>query len=227
MKKRFLSLVLSLVLLLGLLPAGVFGADAFDAYFADLGLPASVSNYSNRYYQWSVTELDDEQVVKSKPMSSTYSSSYITLTFTEDTYFTFEFKVSTGSNYNYFQVKVNNVAKTNSGADYGNNVDWTMYELDVKAGDAVTLGHYTGSSSVSNPLDNAIYLRNFSCGEGTVVTFHNGDELVTQKLYGTGGALAANPFTKDHAMFLGWALINFLLQYLLTFLFLRLLPMYK
>ena len=44
MKKRFLSLVLSLVLLLGLLPAGVFGADAFDAYFADLGLPACVRN---------------------------------------------------------------------------------------------------------------------------------------------------------------------------------------
>lgn len=207
MKKRVISLLLALVLALGLLPTAAFAATkTFDQYFTEAGLPATAANYTG-YNKWKVVTKDDNEVLKSGTLYS-QGNNYFTLTFTQDTHLSFEYKVSSGSNYNYFFLSQNDTELTAEGSKYGNNVDWTLYTLDIQKNDVLKFGYKKTADYVANELDDCVYLRKFTCGTPVVVTFHanggTGDDY-TQNIYGGKGTLTANRFTTPNKVFVGWA----------------------
>ena len=171
MKKRVISLLLALVLALGLLPTAAFAATkTFDQYFTEAGLPATAANYTG-YNKWKVVTKDDNEVLKGGTLYS-QGNNYFTLTFTQDTHLSFEYKVSSGSNYNYFFLSQNDTELTAEGSKYGNNVDWTLYTLDIQKNDVLKFGYKKTADYVANELDDCVYLRKFTCGTPVVVTCH-------------------------------------------------------
>ena len=132
-----------------------------------------------------------------------YSSSTLTLTFTEDTHLTFEYKVSSEAKYDKCTITLG--SKTLVNGESGDK-NWKGLELDAKRGDKLTVRYEKDSSG--DRFDDCVYLRNFSAGEALVVTFHanNGTEdTATQKIFGGKGTLKANPFTCEGKIFAGWA----------------------
>lgn len=207
MKKRALSLLMAFIMVVGLLPTTAWAArKTFETYFNEVGLPATATNSTNYSGKWKVTTKDGGEVLKSGALNGSTAS--FTLTFTEDTHLSFEYKVSSGSNYNYFSLSQNDTELTAEGSKYGNNVDWTLYTLDVQKNDILKFGYKKTANYVANELDDCVYLRNFTCGTPIVVTFHanggTGDDY-TQNIYGGEGTLTANKFTKSGKVFAGWA----------------------
>ena len=207
MKKRALSLLMAFIMVVGLLPTTAWAArKTFETYFNEVGLPATATNSTNYSGKWKVTTKDGGEVLKSGALNGSTAS--FTLTFTEDTHLSFEYKVSSGSNYNYFSLSQNDTELTAEGSKYGNNVDWTLYTLDVQKNDILKFGYKKTANYVTNELDDCVYLRNFTCGTPIVVTFHanggTGDDY-TQNIYGGEGTLTANKFTKSGKVFAGWA----------------------
>ena len=205
MKKRVISLLLALVLALGLLPTAAWAAGTtFDEYFKAAGMPAMAENYTG-YKKWKVVTKDGE-VLQSSSLNR--GNCYFTLTFSEDTSLSFKYKVSSGSDYNYFYLSKNDQELTSTGNQFGNNVDWTSYTLDVQKNDVLKFGYKKTASYVANELDDCVYLRNFTCGTPIAVTLHanNGTgETSTQNIYGGKGALTANRFITPNKVFAGWA----------------------
>ena len=168
-----------------------------DAYFADLPLTAEAQNGVSNL-QWSV-----KNGILTSPKGFMQSTRSLILTANADTHLTFEYKVSTEAKYDTFTFTHNTTIVVNGVSGI---VDWTLVELDVKAGDTLTFS-YTKDSS-GNKNDDCIYLRNFTAGEGIPITFHaNGGtgEDYTQNIYGGKGTLKANTFTCDGKVFAGWA----------------------
>ena len=122
MKKRVISLLLALVLAVSLLPTAAWAArKTFDEYFKAAGMPATAENYTG-YKKWKVVTKDGE-VLQSSSLDR--GNCYFTLTFSEDTSLSFEYKVSSGSDYNYFYLSKNGQELTSAGNQFGNNVGWT------------------------------------------------------------------------------------------------------
>lgn len=129
------------------------------------------------------------------------SSSTLTLTFTEDTHLSFEYKVSSEAKYDKCTITLgsNTLVDGVSG-----DQNWKGLELDAKRGDKLTVRYEKDSSG--DKFDDCVYLRNFSAGEALVVTFHanNGTEdTATQKIFGGKGTLKANTFTCEGKIFAG------------------------
>lgn len=188
-KTRALSLLLALVMILGLSPgtARATGGTAAD-YFEGFPLVADPGTGTT---QWTVSG----GMLQSGNKGKANSSSTLKLTFTQDTHISFEYKVSCEKKYDYFTI--------NGGSQESGNLDWQLFSKEVQNGEILTIVYKKDSSG--DKYDDRVYLRNFSCGEGVTVTFHNGDETATQTVYGGAGTLKANPFVKDHAVFTGWA----------------------
>lgn len=168
-----------------------------DAYFADLPLTAKEQDGASNL-QWSVKNgiVTSPSGFKSAPRS-------LTLTATADTHLTFQYKVSTEANYDKFTLTHNSTTVVNGVSGL---VDWTLVELDVKAGDTLTFKYAKDGSGDQN--DDRVYLRSFTAGAGIPITFHaNGGtgEDYTQNIYGGKGTLKANTFTCDGKVFIGWA----------------------
>ena len=207
MKKRVISLLLALVLAVSLLPTAAWAArKTFETYFNEVGLPATATNSTNYSGKWKVTTKDGGEVLKSGALNGSTAS--FTLTFTEDTHLSFEYKVSSGSDYNYFYLSKNGQELTSAGDQFGNNVGWTPYTLDVQKNDILKFGYKKTADYVAKELDDCVYLCNFTCGTPVVVTFHanggTGDDY-TQNIYGGKGTLKANTFTSSGKVFAGWA----------------------
>ena len=207
MKKRVISLLLALVLAVSLLPTAAWAArKTFETYFNEVGLPATATNSTNYSGKWKVTTKDGGEVLKSGALNRSTAS--FTLTFTEDTHLSFEYKVSSGSDDNYFYLSKNGQELTSAGNQFGNNVDWTLYTLDVQKNDILKFGYKKTADYVENKLDDCVYLHKFTCGTPVVVTFHanggTGDDY-TQNIYGGKDTLTANKFTKSGKVFAGWA----------------------
>ena len=222
MKKRVVSLLLTLVMLFSLVPTSVWAADTYtvtpdivtsavrrgakntgrsvDAYFE--GLPVS-ANPGTGTTAWKVGTKDGGEVLMSGNAGKNYSTSTLTLTFTEDTHLTFEYKVSSEAKYDKCNITL---GTTSLVQDASGDQDWTGLELDARQGDKLTVTYKKDSSG--DKLDDCVYLRNFSAGEALVVTFHanNGtDDTATQKVFGGKGTLKANTFTCAGKIFAGWA----------------------
>ena len=201
MKKRLLSMVLTVIMLVSLIPTSVFAAKkSVDDYFDGLPIAADPGAGTTA---WKVSTKDGEEVLMSGNAGKNYSSSTLTLTFTEDTHLSFEYKVSSEAKYDKCTITLGSTTLVDGESGDQN---WTGLELDAKRGDKLTVRYEKDSSG--NKFDDCVYLRNFSAGEALVVTFHanNGTEdTATQKIFGGEGTLKANTFTCEGKIFAGWA----------------------
>ena len=201
MKKRLLSMVLTVIMLVSLIPTSVFAAKkSVDDYFDGLPIAADPGTGTTA---WKVSTKDGEEVLMSGNAGKNRSSSTLTLTFTEDTHLSFEYKVSSDAKYDKCTITLgsNTLVDGVSG-----DQNWKGLELDAKRGDKLTVRYEKDSSG--DKFDDCVYLRNFSAGEALVVTFHanNGTEdTATQKIFGGKGTLKANTFTCEGKIFAGWA----------------------
>lgn len=90
MKKRLLSMVLTVIMLVSLIPTSVFAAKkSVDDYFDGLPIAADPGTGTTA---WKVSTKDGEEVLMSGNAGKNRSSSTLTLTFTEDTHLSFEYK---------------------------------------------------------------------------------------------------------------------------------------
>ena len=201
MKKRLLSMVLAVIMLMSLIPMSVFAATkSVDDYFDGLPIAADPGTGTTA---WKVGTKDGQEVLLSGSAGKSYSSSTLTLTFTEDTHLTFEYKVSSEAKYDKCTITLGSNTLVNGKSGDQN---WTGLELDAKRGDKLTVLYEKDGSG--DKFDDCVYLRNFSAGEALVVTFHanNGTEdTATQKIFGGKGTLKANTFTCEGKIFAGWA----------------------
>ena len=161
MKKRLLSMVLAVIMLMSLIPMSVFAATkSVDDYFDGLPIAADPGTGTTA---WKVGTKDGQEVLLSGSAGKSYSTSTLTLTFTEDSHLSFAILVDGESG----------------------EQDWKGLEVDAKKGDKLTVEYKKDSSGDQN--DDCVYLRGFSAGEALVVTFHanNGTEdTATQKIFG-------------------------------------------
>ena len=201
MKKRLLSMVLTVIMLVSLIPTSVFAAKkSVDDYFDGLPIAADPGTGTTA---WKVSTKDGEEVLMSGNAGKNYSSSTLTLTFTEDTHLSFEYKVSSEAKYDKCTITLGSNTLVNGESG---DQEWKGLELDAKRGDKLTVLYKKDSSG--DKFDDCVYLRNFSAGEALVVTFHanNGTEdTATQKIFGGKGTLKANTFTCEGKIFAGWA----------------------
>ena len=201
MKKRLLSMVLTVIMLVSLIPTSVFAAKkSVDDYFDGLPIAADPGAGTTA---WKVSTKDGEEVLMSGNAGKNYSSSTLTLTFTEDTHLSFEYKVSSEAKYDKCTITLGSTTLVDGESGDQN---WTGLELDAKRGDKLTVLYKKDSNG--DRFDDCVYLRNFSAGEALVVTFHanNGTEdTATQKIFGGKGTLKANTFTCEGKIFAGWA----------------------
>ena len=201
MKKRLLSMVLTVIMLVSLIPTSVFAAKkSVDDYFDGLPIAADPGAGTTA---WKVSTKDGEEVLMSGNAGKNYSSSTLTLTFTEDTHLSFEYKVSSEAKYDKCTITLGSTTLVDGESGDKN---WKGLELDAKRGEKLTVRYEKDSSG--NKFDDCVYLRNFSAGEALVVTFHanNGTEdTATQKIFGGKGTLKANTFTCEGKIFAGWA----------------------
>ena len=201
MKKRLLSMVLTVIMLVSLIPTSVFAAKkSVDDYFDGLPIAADPGAGTTA---WKVSTKDGEEVLMSGNAGKNRSSSTLTLTFTEDTHLTFEYKVSSEAKYDKCTITLGSTTLVDGESGDKN---WKGLELDAKRGDKLTVLYKKDGSG--DKFDDCVYLRNFSAGEALVVTFHanNGTEdTATQKIFGGKGTLKANTFTCEGKIFAGWA----------------------
>ena len=191
MKKRLLSMVLTVIMLVSLIPTSVFAAKkSVDDYFDGIPIAADPGAGTTA---WKVSTKDGEEVLMSGNAGKNRSSSTLTLTFTEDTHLTFEYKVSSEARYDKCTITLGSTTLVDG---VSGDQEWKGLELDAKRGDKLTVLYKKDSSG--DKFDDCVYLRNFSAGEALVVTFHanNGTEdTATQKIFGGKGTLKAKTFT--------------------------------
>lgn len=201
MKKRVLSMLLALIMVLGLIPVNAFAAGKTVSQYFD-GLPVTADPGTGTT-AWKVGTKDGQEVLLSGSAGKSYSTSTLTLTFTEDSHLSFAYKVSSEARYDKCTIKLGSTILVDGESG---EQDWKGLEVDAKKGDKLTVEYKKDSSGDQN--DDCVYLRGFSAGEALVVTFHanNGTEdTATQKIFGGQGTLMANPFTCAGKIFAGWA----------------------
>ena len=203
MKKRLLSLLLVLTMVFSLMPAAL-AADtpSFQSFFESVPANAETEpGYQNSTNKWKVASLGGDYVLKSGGAGKSGASSTLQLTFTADAELTFEYKVSSEPKYDCFTITYDGAEKVKESGDLG----WKTYTLSAESGKVLTLTYAKDSSG--DKSDDCVYVRNFTAGKATVVTFHAnggvGDDY-TQNFYGQA-ALKLNAFTKADGVFAGWA----------------------
>ena len=97
-----------------------------DAYFADLPLKADTQDGASNL-QWSVKD-----GILTSPKGFMQSTRSLILTATADTHLTFQYKVSTEPKYDTFTLTHGSTTVVNGVSGI---IDWTLVELDVKAGE--------------------------------------------------------------------------------------------
>ena len=201
MKKRIISLLLALVMLLSLMPVSALAAtpSIYD-YFKDL--PVSVNPDAGSKV-WKTTTLNGETVAVSGIKGKSYVTSTLTLTFTEDSHLSFEYKVSSEATYDTCTIKLGTSTLVNGESG---DQDWKGLDVDAKRGEKLTVEY--SKDGRGDKYDDCVYLRNFSAGAALVVTFHNGDDTYTQNIYGGKGTLKANTFASADKVFAGWATVS-------------------
>lgn len=202
MKKRLLSLLLVLAMVFSLMPAAL-AADkpSFQSFFESVPANAETEPGSpNSTNKWKVASLDGDYVLKSGGAGKSRARSTLQLTFTADAELTFEYKVSSEPKYDCFTITYDGAEKVKESGDLG----WKTYTLSAESGKVLTLTYAKDGSG--DKSDDCVYVRNFTAGEATVVTFHAnggvGDDY-TQNFYGQA-ALKLNAFTRAGYDFRGW-----------------------
>lgn len=198
MKKRIISFLLTVLMVMSLLPASVFAAAPTVSSFFE-GLPISADPGMGTT-AWKGSTLDGESVLMSGSKGKSNSTSTLTLTFTDDTHLTFEYRVSSEDNSDKCTIKLGDTVLVDGESGDQN---WKGLEVDANSGDKLTVT-YKKDSGVDK-YDDCVYLRGFTAGEALIVTFHNGDDSYTQKVFGGKGTLKTAAFTSTDKIFAGWA----------------------
>ncbi len=121
MKKRLLSLLLVLAMVFSLMPAAL-AADkpSFQSFFESVPANAETEPGSpNSTNKWKVASLDGDYVLKSGGAGKSKANSTLQLTFTADAELTFEYKVSSEPNYDYFTITYDGAEKVKESGDLG------------------------------------------------------------------------------------------------------------
>ena len=204
MKKRIVSLLLAVVLVLGLMPTALAATATFDSFFDGLPVIAETEPGSpSSTKKWSVTTLDGEDVLMSGNKGKNSTSSTLQLTFISGANLTFEYKVSSEAGCDKLNITLGSTVLVQ---DASGEIDWTPLEVEANNQDVLTI-QYTKDTSSASGAD-CVYVRNFSTGTPAVVTFHAGSgegSDYTQKIYNGKGTLRANAFTCEGKVFAGWA----------------------
>lgn len=201
MKKRLLSLLLVLAMVFSLMPAAL-AADkpSFQSFFESVPANAETEPGSpNSTNKWKVASLDGDYVLKSGGAGKSRARSTLQLTFTADAELTFEYKVSSEPKYDCFTITYDGAEKVKESGDLG----WKTYTLSAESGKVLTLTYAKDGSG--DKFNDCVYVRNFTAGEATVVTFHANGGVgadYTQNFYGQA-ALKRNAFTKADGVFAG------------------------
>lgn len=90
MKKRVLSMLLALIMVLGLIPVNAFAAGKTVSQYFD-GLPVTADPGTGTT-AWKVGTKDGQEVLLSGSAGKSYSTSTLTLTFTEDSHLSFAYQ---------------------------------------------------------------------------------------------------------------------------------------
>ena len=146
MKKRLLSLLLVLAMVFSLMPAAL-AADkpSFQSFFESVPANAETEPGSpNSTNKWKVASLDGDYVLKSGGAGKSKANSTLQLTFTADAELTFEYKVSSEPNYDYFTITYDGAEKVKESGDLG----WKTYTLSAESGKVLTLTYAKDSSGV-------------------------------------------------------------------------------
>ena len=201
MKKRALSLLMAVIMVVSLLPTAAWAAAMNVSDFFS-GFPVRADPGTGTT-QWKTTTLDNETVLMSGNKGRSYASSTLKLTFTADTHASFQYKISTEKGYDEVNITLGSKSLVK---DASGEIDWSVCEFDAEQGDILTIVYKKDSGGDSG--DDCVYLRSFSCGTPIVVTLHanNGtNDTKTQNIYGGKGTLNANTFTCEGKVFAGWA----------------------
>ena len=223
MKKRFLSLLLAVLLVLGALPlpalaSGMPALAAGEAEFADFftGLADTLAAENDGAYPYTVdTETGDGPWLKSGNAGMGSTEPAVTLTFQQAAALTFTWKVDSEERYDGMLVK--NGSKTlytYSASAYGGDAGAVTgcsgkkggtATVNAQAGDVVTIAYRKDSSG--NSGSDCLWLKDFQISLPSQVIFHanNGTgDTKSQGIFGTGD-LEANSFSYAGHIFKGWA----------------------
>ena len=202
MKKRIVSLLMALVMAVSLLPTSVFAATDtnIQKYFNDRNIPVTAEVSGSSSYatvRWKTTNEGNADLCSGY---GGYSSSWIELTFTEDTAINFEYMLDAKATGSTCSITLNDTPVVESSA-IKNDGEWKSLpnSIEAKKDDKLKINNYNGDS------DARMYLRNFTCGEGVAVTFWNNEKSYSQNIYGGSGKLKACEFTDETRIFAGWA----------------------
>ena len=207
MKKRALSLLMAVIMVVSLLPTAVWaagtGISSFFENFEDILVAETEPGSPSSTNKWKTTTYDGETVLMSGNKGKDGASSTLQLTFKTATHASFEYKVSTEDKCDKVNIKL---GSTSLLKDASGDLAWKTCEFDAKQNDILTIVYKKDYSD--DKYGDCVYVRNFSCGTPIVVTLHaNNDtnDTKTQNIYGGKGTLNANTFTCEGKVFAGWA----------------------
>lgn len=127
MKKRVLSMLLALIMILGLIPVNAFAAGKTVSQYFD-GLPVTADPGTGTT-AWKVGTKDGQEVLLSGSAGKSYSTSTLTLTFTEDSHLSFAYKVSSEAKYDKCTIKLGSTILVDGESG---EQDWKGLEVDAK-----------------------------------------------------------------------------------------------
>lgn len=176
-----------------------------NAFFAGLSGVATVAN--DETYPMRVDGTENALVSTNAGVGN--SESGITLTFLKTAEFSFSFKASSESKFDYLKITHNDTALNSAYADKakysGAMTEYATDTIKVEAGDTLRLAYCKDSSGDEN--SDCVWLKDFAAMLPNKVVFHANDGTDTtaeQGVFGTA-ALNANTFTREGYRFDGWA----------------------
>lgn len=176
-----------------------------NAFFTGLSGVATVAN--DETYPMRVDGTENALVSTNAGVGN--SESGITLTFLKTAEFSFSFKASSESNFDYLKITHNDTALNSAYADKvkysGAMTEYATDTIKVEAGDTLRLAYCKDSSGDKN--SDCVWLKDFAAVLPNKVVFHANDGTDTtaeQGVFGTA-ALNANTFTREGYRFDGWA----------------------
>jgi uncharacterized repeat protein (TIGR02543 family) len=222
--KQKLSKSLSLLLTLCMLPTVAFaaGEEKFEDFFTELTTNdiATVTNSADYPYVVDITDSAPAggPWLKSTNFDKNSTSPTITITFTKAAALSFDWKVSSESNWDGMMVKRISGTSTvtlytlkTSGSGMVTSCSGTANgaaTVQAETGDIVSISYEKDSGGKGG--DDTLWLKNFTYTEPAKITFHanyDGAESATytQSAFEENVTLKANSFTRDNYVFKGWA----------------------
>lgn len=133
MKKRALSLLMAVIMVVSLLPTAVWaagtGISSFFENFEDILVAETEPGSPSSTNKWKTTTYDGETVLMSGNKGKDGASSTLQLTFKTATHASFEYKVSTEDKYDKVNIKL---GSTSLLKDASGDLAWKTCEFDAE-----------------------------------------------------------------------------------------------